>query len=78
MDDLEQRVRDLIWQACHDDLMVAEAARAIIPMVLEHAAKVADAKIDYATAIEAYDDGHNDAARDIAAAIRAMKEAANG
>lgn len=69
-DDLEQRVQHLITQPWSS----LEAARAIIPMVLEHAAKVAEAQ-------EAPFDEHMDcqmchgfdtAAAQIAAAIRAI------
>lgn len=46
MDDLEQRVAEVIrenrWLATP-----AELARAIIPLVLEHAAKVAESKTQY-------------------------------
>ena len=40
-DDLEQRVRGLIWEVVANRDTPGEAARAIIPMVLERAAKVA-------------------------------------
>lgn len=63
MDDLEQRVAEVIrenrWLAAP-----AELARAIIPMVREEAAKVADACAD--------SHGARQASRYIAAAIRAI------
>jgi hypothetical protein len=43
MDDLEQRVAALIKSGAYP----SQAARAIIPMVLEEAAKVAESKTQY-------------------------------
>ena len=65
-DDLEERVAMLVLQACMGRGSPHDAARAITPLVLEHAAKLAETLPGWGkrSAIE-----HGDA---IAAAIRAM------